>query len=114
MVSANLAEHHLHTRKKVHQNLEEYPHNDKWKNKLDTLIYLIAISEPIMTLPQAYTIWIRQSAEGVSLISWSWYLITAFIWLAYGIIHKEKPLILSNSFWIVINLIIVIEILAFG
>ena len=87
--------HHLHLRKRIHQNLEQYPHPDKWKNFLDKLIYLVGVSGPIMTLPQLYKIWIEQNASGVSLVSWSWYLIIAFIWSLYGIVHKEKPIIVK-------------------
>ena len=44
--------HHFHVRKRVHKNLEKYPHPDKWKNFLDRFIIFIAMFGPIMTLPQ--------------------------------------------------------------
>ena len=106
--------HHLHLRKRIHQNLEQYPHPDKWKNFLDKLIYLVGVSGPIMTLPQLYKIWIEQNASGVSLVSWSWYLIIAFIWSLYGIVHKEKPIIVTNALWIFIEIFIVLGIIIYS
>ena len=106
--------HHLHVRKRVHQNLEPFPHPNKYKAFLDKIIYVVGISGPIMTLPQVFKIYLEKSAGGVSLISWSWYLFTAIIWLFYAIVHKEKPLIISNIFWILIEIVIVIEIIIYS
>jgi len=39
----NIAVHHLHKRKRIHEKHEVYPHPDKWKNRLDKIIYFIAI-----------------------------------------------------------------------
>ncbi len=106
--------HHYHVRKRVHQNLEPYPHPDKWKNLLDRMIVFIGISAPIMTIPQLFEIWANKSAESVSLISWSWYLVAAVVWLIYGIVHKEKPLIVTYVGWIVIDILIVAGILIYS
>ncbi|MCA9459746.1 MAG: hypothetical protein KC550_04325, partial [Nanoarchaeota archaeon] len=102
--------HHFHVRKRIHQNLEPYPHPDKWKNFLDKAIYVVGISGPIMTMPQLFKIWVEKDASGISLISWSWYLLTAIVWLVYAITHKEKPLIITNSLWIIVEIFIVIGI----
>ncbi len=108
------AMHHLHIRKRVHQKLEPYPHPDKWKNFLDKFIYFVGISGPIMTFPQLLKIWVEKDASGVSLISWSWYLMTAFVWLIYAIVYKEKPLIVTYVLWIIIEIFIVIGVAIYG
>ena len=105
--------HHLHVRKRVHNNLEQYPHPDKFKNTLDKLIYIVGFLGPILTIPQAYSIYSLKDASGVSLISWVWYLIAAIIWLVYAIVHKEKPLIFTNILWILTDIIIVVGILIY-
>lgn len=106
--------HHFHIRKRIHQNHESYPHPDKWKRLMDKLIYVIGILVPIMTFPQLIKIWIDKNATGVSLISWSTYLIAAIFWLIYGIMHKEKPIIITNVLWIFFDIFIVVGIIIYG
>lgn len=106
--------HHFHKRKRIHQKLEPYPHPNKWKRLMDRLIYVIVFVGPILTIPQVTKIWIEKNASGVSIISWSAYLITAIFWLIYAIMHKEKPLILSSSIWIALEALIVIGIFIHG
>ena len=105
--------HHQHVRKRVHKNLETYPHPDKFKYYLDKVIYIVGLLTPILTLPQVYSIYAYGSAEGVSLLSWSYYSIAAIIWILYGVIHKEKPIILTYSFMFIVDILIVIGILLY-
>lgn len=114
MVHHDHGVHHFHSRKRVHQNLEKYPHPHKWKNLMDRLIYFIGIVGPIMTIPQIYKIFAEQNAAGVSLISWSTYAITGFFWLVYAIMHKEKPLIFTYCLWIIVDLLIVLGVILYG
>lgn len=86
-----------------HQNI----HKKKKKTKsIDKIIYLAVIMGPIMTIPQIYSIWINKNT-GVSIITWISYLIITLIWLFYGITHKEKPIIIVQSLWIIIDLLII-------
>ncbi len=105
--------HHLHVRKRVHTNLEQYPHPNKFKRFLDRIIYIVGILTQILTIPQAYSIYSTKNAEGVSLLSWGWYSISAVIWLLYGIMHKEKPIIFTYFFMLLIDIIIVCGILIY-
>lgn len=106
--------HHVHTRKRIYQKVEEYPHPDKWKNFLDKSIYIVGAFGPIMTIPQLMKIGIEKNASGVSAISWSAYFVTAIFWLSYGITHKEKPIIFTYILWIVLEIFIVIGTLMYG
>lgn len=80
--------HHISRRKKA-QKKSKYP-------ILDYLIYIGAAIGPITTLPQAYIIWIEKSAEGVSSITWFGYAAGSLLWLVYGLVHKEYPIIFTN------------------
>jgi len=62
---------------------------------LDHIIYMIAFIGPFMTIPQIYDIWIIRKPS-VNLITWGSGLVFGSIWLFYGIVHKEKPIIFSN------------------
>ena len=106
--------HHYNTRKRIHQKHEPYPHPHKWKNFMDRMIYVVGVFGPIMTIPQLSKIWIEQNAAGVSAISWTAYLIAAIFWLIYGIMHKETPIILTYSLWIILEVFIIIGIIIYG
>ncbi len=90
MPSRSLAIHHKHKRSRPSQ---AHPF-------LDRLVYVAAIVSPLMTIPQLWKIWIEQNASGISLITWSTYLLVSIVWLSYGIAHKERAIILSNLFWV--------------
>ena len=39
----------------------------------------------LMTIPQVLTIWVSHEAAGVSVLSWSAYLVSAFLWFWHGL-----------------------------
>lgn len=80
---------------------------------VDTLVYVAIIISPMLTLPQVYSIWVEEQ-KGVSLVSWISYLIAAIIWLFYGIKHNDKPIILVQIIWIVLDAMIVVGIMRLG
>lgn len=106
--------HHFHRRKRIHEKLEPYPHPNKWKRLLDKIIYFVGIFVPIVTIPQLLEIWVNKNASGVSLISWSGYLIAVSFWFLYGIAHKEKPIIFSYGLLVVMDFFVVLGIIFFG
>ncbi len=102
--------HHYHLRKRG-----IVASRDTWAVKiLDRLIFVVGALGPIMTLPQLYGIWVTRQAEGVSLISWSSYFVFSMIWILYGVVHKEKPIIYTYTLWFVIEGLIIIGILLYG
>ncbi len=103
-------EHHFHKRKRIHQEHEPYPHPNRIKNTMDKMIYFVGISGPIMAIPQLYNIWTEKNISGVSPITWFAFLFIAMFWIAYGIMHKTKPIIITYSGWIVIDILILIGI----
>ena len=105
--------HHIHKRKRVHQNLEAFPHPNPGIRFLDRLLLIIAIIGPLSTLPQIIKIYLYQSSLGVSRLTFSLFALFDIPWAIYGIIHKEKPIILAYSLWFIANLIIVIGTLIY-
>lgn len=68
---------------------------------------VIALIGPLVTLPQLLEIWTKGQGSGVSTITWVGYLCLSVVWLFYGIFRKEKPIIIANSLYFIINLGIV-------
>ena len=94
--------HHLHLRKRA-ASFEPYPHPEKKKRIADRMVFIAGILTPIMTLPQVYDIWINGNAGGISITAWSYYAIASAVWLWYGILHKEKALIILNGSMLILN-----------
>ncbi len=88
--------------------------NKLLRKEIDHIIYVVAFIGPIMTIPQIFKVWVEQNPSGVSLLTWSTYTITAFFWGVYGVVHKDKPLMLSSLLWILFDALIVIGILVYG
>jgi uncharacterized protein with PQ loop repeat len=106
-------QNHIHLRKRLFKKLEEYPHPDQTIRKIDELAYVFGIAGPLFSIPQLYAIWSTHDAKGVSLISWSAFTVGSLFWLFYGLTHKEKPIIISQSLWFILQLIIVIGIILY-
>jgi uncharacterized protein with PQ loop repeat len=79
-----------------------------FRRKIDYLIYFIGIITPFSLIPQITQIWFGQNVAGVSVWSWLIMIFFAFFWLAYGIIHKYKPIIITNILWISAEIAVVI------
>ncbi|MBW2990411.1 hypothetical protein KY348_01765 [Candidatus Woesearchaeota archaeon] len=106
--------HHFHRRKRIHQKHEPYPHPDKFKRFIDKAILVVCVIMPLMALPQVIKIWFEKNAVGVSAFSWGAFIFFGIFWLIYGILHKEKPIIITNIIWIVLEALIVIGTLLYG
>ena len=109
-----LGEYHRHVRKRIHKHHEPYPHPDKLKRAVDNFSYIVGVIGPLLTIPQIYRIWFYQEAAGVSLVTWSGFVVVAVFWLMYGLLHKEKPLIMTYILWIVLQGIVVAGVVVYG
>ena len=81
---------------------------------VDRLTYMVAIIEPVITIPQVYIIFHDRTAEGIALSSWVGYQLFTLIWLWYGIVHKEKVIIFYQICWFILQTAIIIGGLIYG
>lgn len=100
-----------HHKKKLKSDIKVS--NDESVKFIDRIIYLVGLWSPLVTIPQAYTIWTTQNVEGLSFITWIGYLVSTLFWLAYGTAHKIKPLIITNLIWLVVNMAVVVGLFLF-
>ena len=61
----------------------------------------------LMTIPQVWTIWISHQAAGVSVASWSAYLLSALLWFVYGVRQGDKNIYLPCIGWIGLDVAVV-------
>ena len=95
-----------------HQN-NMHKHDTKLRKFVDQAIYLFAVLGPASTLPQVYTALIEQKIEGLSIITWVLWEIISCFWLLYGFLHKDKPIIIAQIGWIIVQTLVIIAIISF-
>jgi len=106
--------HHLNIRKRIHEKHEEFPSPVKKIRYLDRIIYIVGILGPVMSLPQILKIFLLKNADGVSFLTYSTLTVFSCVWLWYGMVHKEKPIIVTNILWIISEIVIVVGVLIYG
>lgn len=71
--------------------------------ELNKVVMLVAIVEPLTTLPQIIDVWTKPDTSGVSFLTWGLYVLFEFIWVVYGLAIKNKQVIVSNVMWILMD-----------
>jgi len=84
------------------------------KHWIDGLVLIVAVGGTCMMIPQILKIWQGQTAAGLALPTWIAYVVGTSFWLLYGIVHKDKVLIIVNILATIFNACIVIGILKFS
>lgn len=77
----------------------------------DKIIILAAFLYPLSGLPQVVEVFNGQT-EGVSLWSWVGFMGFSGLFLAYGLIHKIPPMIITNILWLAVDGLVIIGLLA--
>jgi uncharacterized protein with PQ loop repeat len=67
-----------------------------------------------MTIPQVYTIWVSHEASGVSILSWSAYLLSAVLWFWFGLQQRDKNIYLPCVGWVVLDGAVIAGALVYG
>ncbi len=80
---------------------------------IDMLVNIAAVIHPLTTLPQIYDIYTSHNVIGISLWTWLGFMLIGFIFLAYGVIHQIKPIILTQILWFVVDLMVIVGILLY-
>ncbi len=93
----------------VHHHLEHK--NKKLVSFIDRCIYALGGFGVVVVIPQLVQIWIHHNVQGVSLVTWLGFAVGTLFWLAYGILHQERPIITANLAALIANLLIVVGLL---
>jgi uncharacterized protein with PQ loop repeat len=99
--------HHLHKRKIVCEKKEKFPHPKKGIRILDNLLLAIAFIGPMVNLPQIIKIFSLKSAIGVSAWTFGLFAVFDIPWIIYGKVHKELPIMITYTLWLITNIIVV-------
>jgi uncharacterized protein with PQ loop repeat len=81
---------------------------------LERILRGLSVFTMLMTLPQAFAIWVSRDAHNVSLLSWAAYLLSACLWFVYGMRKRDKTIYLACIGWIVLDVAIVVGVVLYG
>ena len=74
----------------------------------------MSIFSMLMTIPQVLTIWVGHRASGVSVVSWSAYLLSALLWFAYGLQKRDKNIYLPCVGWVILDAAVIVGALVYA
>lgn len=105
--------HHLRSRVLLSGGLEPFPAQGAFKRFLDRLMYAVGVLAPFALLPQVVRLYATKSSAGVSLATWVLLAFFNLLWIMYGVVHKDKPIIIAHSLFIVMNAAIIVGALIY-
>jgi uncharacterized protein with PQ loop repeat len=65
-----------------------------------------AIAHPATAAPQVLKIYQTHNAAGVAPLTWVGFMAIGTIFLAYGLLHKIRPMIVTQVLWFVMDAVI--------
>jgi len=68
----------------------------------------------LMTVPQVLTIWVGHQAAGVSVVSWSAYLLSAILWFWYGLQKRDKNIYLPCVGWVGLDAAVIVGAIVYA
>ena len=68
----------------------------------------------LMTVPQVLTIWVGHQAAGVSVLSWSAYLLSAVLWFWFGLQQGDRNIYLPCVGWVAVDSAVIAGALVYG
>ncbi|MCR4333718.1 MAG: hypothetical protein NUV60_01705 [Patescibacteria group bacterium] len=105
--------HHLRSRALAAQGIEPFPARGAGKRSLDYLMYGVGIFAPLALMPQIISIYVDHQKEGVSLETWVLLTLFSILWTIYGIVHRDRPIIIAHALFTILDGSIVVGILLF-
>jgi uncharacterized protein with PQ loop repeat len=84
------------------------------QSRLRDALGFMSIATMVMTIPQVWTIWVSHQAAGVSALSWGAYLVSAALWLAYGLERHDRTIYLPCIGWIALDAAVIIGALLYA
>jgi uncharacterized protein with PQ loop repeat len=106
--------HHLHKRIRIYRDYQPYPHTHRWINLVDRSMIVAVVIGLIMTFPQVLLVWTAKTAAGLSLASWVTYLFTNMLWIVYGVVHRDRLIMVSSLLFVLMQFFIVTGIIFYG
>ncbi len=73
-------------------------------SKLQRVLGGVSVLTMAMTVPQVWTVWVDRQTAGVSLWSWSAYLVAALLWFWHGLREGDRNIYLPCIGWALLDM----------
>jgi len=113
MVNLTKGLHHFHLRKRMSQKNKVHSSSEKFKQFYDKLIYVVVILAPLANIPQLLRVWIDKDVSGVSSLSWFAFSIISLCWLVYGVVHKDRHILIMNAALMLIQALVALGVIVY-
>jgi uncharacterized protein with PQ loop repeat len=90
------------------------PVTPQTRTALSRVLGAMSIFTMLMTIPQVLTIWIGHQAAGVSVVSWSAYLLSAILWFWYGLQKRDRNIYLPCVGWAGLDTAVIVGALVYA
>lgn len=80
---------------------------------LDYCMFFVAVAGPFALLPQVVQLFQTHDASSLSLVTWGLFFSMNFIWILYGVVHKEAPILITHCLFAILNGAVVYGILLY-
>jgi uncharacterized protein with PQ loop repeat len=84
------------------------------KRFIDRAIFVVAAVQPLGTIPQIYTVFRTHDASSISISSWAIYIVFDIAWLWYGLVEKQKAVIVSAVMFTVLEGCVLLGAIRYG
>ncbi len=102
-----------HAQQYKHTQTRTNTPSTKTLRTIDQICTVFSVLMPLTAVPQILKLYTTQDASSLSIWMWVLYAITVLPFLAYGIAHKVRHLILLNLLWLVVQIIMIVGIVMY-
>ena len=81
---------------------------------IDNAMAAAAVVHPATAAPQVITIYATHNAAGVAPLTWLSFMVIGAVFLAYGMLHKIKPMIVTQVLWFMIDTVVLVGVLLYS
>ncbi len=84
-----------------------------WRARFDKLIVVFGLVNVAATIPQITQLWQARDSSGVSVITWSYYVVFTAMLLVYSITIKSKPMIIMYTGNTIVYIVVLVSAIIF-
>ena len=77
---------------------------------IDRAAIVASFLYPLTGVPQVIEVF-GGNIAGVSILSWAGFSLFSVFFVLYGLMHKVRPMIISNTIWFIVDILIIVGVL---
>jgi uncharacterized protein with PQ loop repeat len=74
---------------------------------VDRAMSVASVLHPFSAVPQVVSIYSTHDATGTSLLTWVFFMAIGVVFLSYSLVHRIRPLIVTQTLWFINDFLIV-------